>query len=193
MKILKNILVITTFCFSALVMSYNVIAAHTSSALGNTFQDEKLGYSIDYPSDWAAEKPSDYAATFSGKTGTPAYYVTVSIQNLASKAGRGKYWNVESVIGDFKNQLRSGSADAVIFEETEFTHQNGMKQLKGKQFKAEYTIKGQRVKQWLIVIPHSNLEIFYAWSYTAPAEIYDTFTPIAQTMLDSWTINNEEQ
>ena len=192
MKTVKIALISAILSFAAFTLTYNAIAAHTSSILGETFKDENLGYSIDYPSDWTAEKPSNNAVTFSGKLGTPAYYVMVSIQNLASKAGGGKYWNVANVVNDFKKQLFSAYSDLTIYEEEDFTHQNGIELLKGREFKAEYTAQGQKVKQRLIVIPHRNLEIFYAWSYTAPAEQYDTFIQIVQTMLTSWTINNGE-
>jgi|GEM_PF-1855910 len=159
------------------------------SAEINVFEDDKLGYKIEYPHNWVCEKPGKYKILFSGKEGTDAYYSTVNIQNFASKKIGGGYDDINSVIKDFKKQIMTHSDDPKIYNERKFVYKatNGAI-LTGEEFIAEYTKSGEKFKQWQIFIPKDNGEVFYAWIYTAPADMYETYLEVAKKMLDSWKI-----
>ncbi len=156
-------------------------------SLKNTFQEDKFAFSIRYPGDWSYDI-SGYIVTFSGKKDTPAYYSTVSVQNLASVKNGGTYENVDSVINDIKNKL--GTASNTRFHNENafiYTMENGEK-LTGKQFTSEYTYQGEDFKQLQIVVPRSDGLAFHAWAYISPVDQYNTYLGIAQAMLDSWVI-----
>lgn len=156
----------------------------------NVFEDDKLGYKIEYPYNWICEKSGQYKILFSGKEGTDAYYSTINIQNLASKKTGGGYDDVSSIVKDFKKQIMTHNEDTKFYNERQFVYKttNGAI-LTGEEFIVEYTKSGEKFKQWQIIIPKYNGETFYAWIYNSPADMYDTYLEVAKKMLDSWKIN----
>jgi hypothetical protein len=152
------------------------------------FQEKGFGYTIQYPSDWIYTKPSSNIVVFSGAEGTDAFYSTVSIQNVASIKRGGKYENINSFITDLKNQLIAGAKNTKIYNEKSLVYEKNWIRLIGQEFITEYIRQGEHFKQWIIVVKRENGEIFYGWFYTAPLNIYNSFLPLAEAMLDSWTI-----
>ncbi|MBI2252101.1 MAG: hypothetical protein HYU63_05085 [Armatimonadetes bacterium] len=161
----------------------------SSSSSYNVFRDKGLGYQIGYSVDWIYEKPSNYQIVFSGKKDTPAYYSTVSIQNIASKKTGGKYESISPLINVLKNQFKTSAKNTKIYNEKTFiyTMKNGIK-LTGREFIIEYTRQGENFKQWEIVVPRVGEEIFYVWAYTSPVDQYNTWFNIAKEMLNLWVI-----
>ena len=156
--------------------------------LGNVFQGQGFGYLIRYPSDWIYQNPSPYTVVFSGARGTPAYYSTVTIQNLASTALGGKYASVDDVLSEFKCELASGSEEIRIYDPKlwTWTLSDGRK-LAGKGFTAEFTRQGTSYRAWEVVFPHPNGNVFCTFAYTSSPEEFATYLPIAQAMFESWT------
>jgi hypothetical protein len=156
--------------------------------LENIFQEKGFGYTIRYPADWVYAKSSPYIVIFSGQEGTDAFYSTISIQNIASKKRGGKYENIDSFVADLKNQLITSAKNTKIYKEKPLAYEKNWVKLTGKEFVAEYIRQGEHFKQWVIVIKRDSGEIFYAWIYTAPENLYNSYLPVAEAMLDSWTI-----
>jgi hypothetical protein len=157
-------------------------------SLGNIFQEKGLGYAIRYPSGWAAKKPDPYSVVIGGKEGTRAYSSTVSIQNMTAADSVGKQRSLDSVVAEFKQQLKSGDANAKFSEEKAFSYAKNGLNLIGRQLKVEFTLKGQKYKEWLIVVPRTDRGVFFGWMYTSVASQYDMFSWVTKAMLDSWTI-----
>jgi hypothetical protein len=159
-----------------------------TNKLENIFQEKGFGYTIHYPADWVYAKSSPYTVLFSGQEGTDAFYSTISIQNVASKKRGGKYEDIDSFVTDLKNQLMTGAKNTKIYNEKPLAYEKNWVKLTGKEFIAEYIRQGEHFKQRVIVIKRDTGEIFYAWFYTAPENLYNSFLPVAEAMLDSWTI-----
>jgi len=156
-----------------------------TSTLTNLFNTDKFGYTINYPTDWQKqEDATNYTAMFAnGKA-------SVAIQNLASTAMGGTYATADDVVTEFKKQLNQ--ATNVKIEDgadLPYTMADGT-QLTAKQFIVEYTIPEDNAtyKQWQIVLPRTDGQVFHAWSYTSLVENYETYLPIAQEMLASWKL-----
>lgn len=155
----------------------------------NVFDQEGLGYKMSYPADWIYEAPTQYQIVFSGKEGTPAYYSTVSVQNIASLGLGGKHDDVDSVKRSVIDQLNSNSTDVKIYDEKPFSYLKAdKKSLNGLEFMVEYTRDKDRFRQWIIVVERGGKEVFHIWSYTSPIEQYDAYSDVARDMLNSWTI-----
>ena len=86
----------------------------SSAAFGpdHTFGEAGLGYTIDYPSGWVVERPSQYTVRCAGAPGTSASQVPLTIQNLATTAIGGVFAGTADLLNDLKCQLVSGAGDS---------------------------------------------------------------------------------
>lgn len=166
-----------------IINSYSNTHNHT-----NVFRDASLGYSINYPSGWTYVKTKPHIVVFSGRQGTPAYYSTVNIQNLAAPALGGSFTSVNEVVNYFKNQLYAGSQNVYISNPEYFEFQSGGRMVHGSVLEMSYTRQNQNFNQVLVVFPRYDNQLFYAWMYTAPTEDYNTYYSLAMEMLDTWII-----
>jgi len=152
------------------------------------FQEKGFGYSIQYPADWIYKKQDAHILLFSRKEGADKYVPIIGIQNLLStKVKDGKYRNIMAVIEDFQNQLKITKHAKVFPPEPYIYDKRGLK-LSGQQFVAEYSYKGIDNRQFLVVVPRLNGDIFHVFIYSAPIDQYDTYYDTAKAMLDSWII-----
>ena len=87
----------------------------TALGLDNLFSEEGFGYTIEYPADWVAERPSDYTVRFTGVGWTTASRVAFAIQNIATSAIGGIYDTVDELLDDLKCQLVTGADDICIY------------------------------------------------------------------------------
>jgi hypothetical protein len=152
------------------------------------FNEKGFGYSIQYPANWVYNKQAAHILLFSRKEGADKYVPIIGIQNLLStKAKGGKYRNANAVIEDFQNQLKV-TKHAKVFPAEPFIYNRNNLTLSGQQFLAEYNYKGENYKQFLVVLPRANGDIFHVFIYSTPAEQYDKYLSTAKTMLYSWII-----
>lgn len=163
----------------------------TTSDIGLTsrFEDPTLGYSIKYRGDWFYEKPDGQTVIFSGKKETEAYYSTLQVRNISSKKyGEGDNATVK-LADDLKNQfLNSDEGGAVSDTQTfEFTVENKQK-TKGNMFIAEYIFKNIDYRQWQLVLPRADGQLFYNISYTSSKDDYEKYLPIVKAMIGSLEI-----
>jgi hypothetical protein len=152
------------------------------------FQESGYGYTMAYTQDWEFTKRSAHIIIFTKKVGGDANLPVVGIQNLLStKIKGGKHKDVNAVLTDFENQLRVTKYARVYPAEPYVYNKKGLK-LTGKQFIADYVFKDKNYRQWVVVIPRKNGDIFHAWVFAAPEDLYDKHLPSAKVMLDSLVI-----
>jgi len=186
---MKKILVTALFLviLSAFVFVQPTISQDATKEL-KIFKGKGFGYSIQYPADWTYNKQAAHILLFSRKNGADKYVPTVGIQNLLStKSKGGKYQSVNSVIEDFQNQLKI-TKHAKVFPAEPFVYNRQDLKLAGQQFLAEYNYKGANHKQFLVVLPRVNGDVFHVFIYSTPIEQYDKYFATAKAMLDSWII-----
>ena len=138
------------------------------SALPKRFSRSGYGYTIQYPGTWEVATPSDDTATFSGKKGTDAFQVVVSIQNVRPPAAKTPAEATEKVLADLKASLTREATDFAIIGEKPLTYRNGDLSLAGRQMVVTYTYAGQRYRKWALVLPRPTGTVTHIWSYTAP-------------------------
>jgi hypothetical protein len=174
--------------FLSVVLFLGFMFTAQLSAADKMFKESGYGYTLTYPEDWVYSKKSPHIIIFTNKTETNERTPVIGVQNLFSKKIKGgKYGDMNAVIADFENQLKITKHANVYPVEIYTYNKNGVK-LSGKQFMAEYVYKNSNYKQWIIVIPRKNGELFHVWIYSAQAEQYDKYFPTVRTMLDSWVI-----
>lgn len=161
--------------------------------LTNSYENSSSRYSIKYPKDWIYTSPDKYSVIFSGQAGSDDYYSTVNIQvvkaNVLEKQQKPDV-AVNTFLKNLKGQFAGIATDVKYSGNGTFnlTRSNG-DNLQGAYFIVSYNLKGDVFKQWQIVIMRNDTPIFYAWAYTAPVKIYDTYLPIAKAMLKSWKVS----
>lgn len=159
-------------------------------ALAGSYDGSALGYMVRFPAEWVYETPSANQVIFSGRQDSPAYYTTISIQNLLSAKQGGRYKDVSEVADGVIGQLNQEASGVKVRDEKPFTYtMKSGGQLKGVEFKVDYARTDKKFRQWVIILPRPTGEAFHLWSYTAPDDLYDTYDGTAQLMLDSWEIS----
>lgn len=177
-------IIIMFFCIAFVWSSITTIyAADTGKVLGKVFQEKGFGYTIEYPADWIYTTQSTHTVIFGWKK-----EAEVSIHNLLStKHKEGQYKDIDAIIEEYEKQLKTAQ-DAKIYHPEPFVYKKDGVTLTGKQFMAEYTLQGERYKQWMIIILRNDGEVFHVWIYVSPVKRYETYLGIAKAMLDSWVI-----
>lgn len=174
----------------AITNTFTILTGYSNSrhGLAKTFRDAGLGYSISYPSNWTYVKSKPHIVIFSGKQGTPAYYTTINIQNLASSLMGGNFNSVNDVINYFKNQLHAGAQNVYMSNPEQFEFQSGGKNISGSALEITYYRQNQNFKQLLVILPRYDHKLYYAFMYTASINDYDDYNSIALEMLNTWVI-----
>ncbi|OPY71536.1 MAG: hypothetical protein A4E63_01492 [Syntrophorhabdus sp. PtaU1.Bin050] len=181
-------LVILVFCFLRADIVMGVEKGAQGVALDKVYQEQGAGYSIRYPGDWIHYVQAGHTVVFIGKKEGDSHLPTVTIKNVFStKVEGGIYKDVDAVIQDFESQLKTTKEPNIYGPMTFFYKKNNLV-LEGKQIVSEYVWKGEKYRQWVIVVPHSGGQVFHVWSYTSPANRYESYRAVAKAMLDSWTI-----
>jgi hypothetical protein len=152
------------------------------------FDQAGYGYAIQYPGNWDVSRPSDNTASFSGKKGTPAYQVVVSIQNVRPATAKTPGEAADQALTGLKGSLSREANDFKIVGEKPLTYRNGNLSLSGRQIVVTYSYSGERYRKWAMVLPRPEGTVAHIWSYTAPDSRFMEFRPFADAMLKSWTI-----
>jgi hypothetical protein len=152
------------------------------------FADAGYGYAIQYPGDWEVSKPTTNIASFSGAQGTDAYYAVISIQNVQPPSATSAADATRAALADHQAMLKREASEVQVIGEQPLIYKNGTLSLTGRQMVVTYTYAGERYRKWMVVVPRPDGAIAHIWAYTAPEIRFDTFRPIADTMLRSWTI-----
>lgn len=152
------------------------------------FADARYGYTIDYPGDWEADKPSAAIATFSGPKGTDAYFARIIIQNVQPPAAATAAQATEWTLADQKALLDREARDVVVLMEQPLTYKSARFSLAGRQMLVTYSFGGERHRRWIIVVPRPKGIVTHVWIYSAPEARFEIFRPVADAILKSWTI-----
>ncbi len=158
----------------------------------NVFAEPGYGYRIEFPSQWVLEKASAFTNVISGPAGSPAYEAIVAVQNVQPESDNASAQAVVRVIADLKNRLRSQARDVQFFGEKPITYEKHGKRLDGAQFVANYGHAGRDFRKWALVLPRSSGSIVHVWSYTAPLDSFDAHRPVAEAILHSLHIQDEQ-
>lgn len=161
--------------------------------LKNTFEQASAEYTINYPTDWATEEVAQRKdiVVFSGQQGEESHLVIVKVQELKIATGDDPgYKTPDDVMSDLKMQMVSRARDVNVYDQKIFIYEdNDFLELEGKEQLLEFTKEDKRIREWQIVIPDPNNEIFYYWAYNAPIDLFDKYLDTAKAMLNSWKIS----
>jgi hypothetical protein len=154
------------------------------------FVDGGLGFAIDYPLSWVAERANGPYVVISGRKGTPAYFATINIQNVRpADSGVDITQATQGVVTVLKRQLKQADNNVRFPGQGPFVYSGGGLTLHGLQFTVEYEREKQAFRQWSVVLARPDNGIVHVWSYAAPQDRYDRYGAIAGKMLESWKIS----
>ena len=157
------------------------------------FTEPRLGYRISYMPGWVYEMPSDLSVMFSGADDTDAYWATVSIQNVAPPEAESTMHAVAKIVDQIQAQFAAQAPDVVFDSAGPYVYRREGAFLLGREFFADYDQNGVRFRQWSIVLPRPKGRVAHIWTYRAPAGRFDVYLPIAEAMLRTWTIEDEQR
>ncbi len=152
------------------------------------FGDARYGYTIDYPGDWGVDTPVATIASFSGPKGTDAYLARIIIQNVQPPAAATPVQATVAAMADQKSLLEREARDVTLLMEQPLTYKSPRFSLAGRQMLVTYSFGGDRYRRWIIVVPRPKGTVTHVWIYSAPESKFDTFRPVADAILKSWTI-----
>lgn len=163
-------------------LGFFAVWAQGSVDLSKVFCAQGAGYCLPYPADWVVNKENDYTYVFSGREGTPAFYATVTVASFASTLLGGSYADVGELVGAYKCDLVARAAWACL-DSTAYPEGDG--------YVAEFLYQGERFRQWRVGRASPDGRILHSWAYTAPVDLFGTYRPIAEAMLQAWTVGSD--
>lgn len=152
------------------------------------FSEPGFGYSIMYPADWMRRRPTASRVEFSGGEGTPAYYATVSIENTRVTEAKNPAAAAAALFAVLKQQLAKDAAGVAFLGERPYRYAKNGLELDGHALLVAYGQAGQRFRQYTVVLPRPQGTVAHVWSFAAPEDRFSEFQPIAEEMLQGWTI-----
>lgn len=146
---------------------------------------DDMGFRMSYPADWVFEKPNGYTVVFSGAQGSPSYYATVNMQIIATTKAGGKHETADTLIADLREQIMTAQEPNVTdATDQSFTNTSGQL-VSATGFAAAYTRDNKEFRQLQFASPSADGNSIYAYSYTAPKDLYEEYKPVAITMIQS--------
>jgi hypothetical protein len=158
--------------------------------LEERFADPAFGFTVAYPRDWVAVREGPFLVVFSGREGTEAFRATVSIENVRPSDSASAVAAIAAVIADFKMRLARAVPDVRTEAETPIFRGEGDKRIEGSQFLVNYRHGGESFRKWVVIMRRASAPVVHIWSYTAPGDRFDAFRPVAEAMLESWSIED---
>lgn len=167
-------------------------ASASTPADVQVFAEPGYGYRVEYPAEWHLEKVSAFTNIFSGEEGSPAYDAIVAVQNV-QPAGAGNAAEAASAaFDDLKASLQRDAQGVSFVGEKAVAYVKFGLNLEGRQFVASYDHDGRRFRKWALVLPRPDGTVAHIWSYTAPADRFDAFRPVAERILQSLKIEAQQ-
>lgn len=157
-----------------------IFAAAAPISLDNVYCWQENGYCIRYPADWMPDRPNDYTLMLSGRAGTQAHHATVTIASFASTLVGGRYETAPALLNAYKCDLVLGSS-LVCIDSSDYPDGTGCI--------AEFTREGETFRQWRVVSARADGKVFHSWAFTAPADLYPIYRPLAEAMYGSWSLD----
>lgn len=166
--------------------------AADSDRMLRRFSEPAFGFSVAYPADWDVSREGPFTATFSGREGSEAYYTTVSFQNVSPEDATDPVAAAETAFDDWRDRIAGGATDLTYIGEQEYPYDRGGVRLVGQEFLVTYGWDGQRFSKWVIVLPNPAQPVAHVFAYTAPESLFQTYRPVAEAILRSWTIHGTQ-
>jgi hypothetical protein len=152
------------------------------------FAEPGFGYVMEYPGGWDFTKPAQMTAMFSGREGTPEYAAIIGVQNIQPAGATTGDESVQRALNQLRSSLGNAVRDLKVLGDKPWAYQHDGQRLVGRQISVSYIHAGQRFRKQLIAIPRPTGTVIHVWSYTAPAQQFTSFQPIARQMLASLRI-----
>jgi len=91
---------------------------------------------------------------------------------------------VQSLISDLKAQFTNSDPGTKFFNEKTFafTSEKGTP-VNAITFGVTYTLQGEKLQQWAVIIPRASDLVYHVFFYTSPARLYERNIKTAYDML----------
>lgn len=161
-----------------------------SISLPNVFEDRGAKFAINFPAEWEYERPTKRSVVIGGKEGTPAFDSTVNIQAVAIKTSNGIYKDLTTFANNLKRLAKEQTENTNFLGEgsIDLPQTANHMPMQGRYLVFTYHYDGQKYRQLQFVFQRNDDPTYYIWSYTAPADRYQTDYPIAKAMFATWKV-----
>ncbi|MBT3764714.1 MAG: hypothetical protein HOB79_17920 [Rhodospirillaceae bacterium] len=146
------------------------------------------GYSLKYPGTWVASNPNPSTVYFSGPKGADTYYTLIGVRSLRPKA-KGPDDAVRKVLTTIKSEIKGAAKNLKSLGEVPYRFKGKGFSLLGREIILTYHLHDQEYKKWTLVLPSGVGDTVLAWSFTAPAYLFEKHLPMARKVKDSWYIH----
>jgi len=159
-----------------------------STGAFRTFREGPMGISVGYPGDWRIDQPSPYMVVFSGQSG-PAAFANASIQNVAATAAANRRAAAGAVLQEIMAQLAYSVSDVRNTQVTSIMlHGVNGELAEGWHLLSEFNRVDTPYKQWSIALPRGDGAIVHVFTFVAPDTAFEAMRPVAEAMVQSWTL-----
>jgi len=147
----------------------------------NVIQDERLGYTINYPEGWTYNVTTSEVLVIT--KGPDSIDPVIQIQKYKKDQ---QNQSAEQVLQRFKGNISVTKAEFSAEKDFKIDAADGTK-LVGKQIVTELPDMG--VKMWIVIVENAKGDTIYQWLYNSTTPNYKSNLDIAEDILDSWQIN----
>jgi hypothetical protein len=146
-----------------------------------SLRDERLGFSLDYPADWSAAPAERGTTRLTGRAGTPASEVVVTVTVVAKSASPNSS-DVQQLLR-IHERLTDAGAELVQFGPTKVGGQTAAF--------ASHAYDGRNAQGKTVPFNHVQLVLdrganYYLISFVAPHDVFVKQTAVFKQMFSSW-------
>jgi hypothetical protein len=158
--------------------------------LARTYESEELGFAIEFPEHWAAERTRPDTVLLSGQDESMRDYVaTVNIQVIEHAEDAPQEAKLEAEADHLRQQFKTAENGQVLHDK-EWKYKDADGDIRdGIQMLATYTMGGVHYKQLQFVVPGKDPNFVITWAYTNHQDSFDAHLPTAEAMLQSWELS----
>ncbi len=143
--------------------------------------DHELRFCIGYPLDWSYAPPHGGTVVLSGSEGPDASSISIAVQGFPPAALGDSDASIQDFIVRYKYGIVLVSSSLSI-DSTEYPDGDG--------YLAEYVLPAGTYRQWRVAVAHAGALL--SWAYTAPADLFEVYYPLAEAMLVAWELYGVE-
>jgi len=164
-------------------------SVHIAANGPELFRDDAMGVAIQYPGGWLMEQPASYMVMFSKPEELGGGKANASLQNVQSGISGNDMAAVEGVLQEIMAQLAYSVSD-VHHSQSRPIKVASLDQslIEGRQIVSDFTRFETPFRQWAIALPRQGTNIVHVFTFVAPKETFESVRPLAEQMVQSWTL-----
>lgn len=153
------------------------------------FRNDEMGVSIAYPGGWEPEQRAPHMVVFTRQMSIDQPPLSASLQNLQSPLNEGGLPAVNAILQEVMAQMAYSVSD-IQHSATQPIEIRSSDQsyVEGRQLVSDFTHFDTPYRQWSVALPREGSAIVHMFTFVAPKEAFASVRPMAEQMVQSWTL-----